>query len=304
MTAKKTPRALYDLAQLLEVGIAPSEAIARLRTESTRHDSVFALLNRELKAGRTFASAMLASGIASQLESAVLAAAAQSAELSEALRYVAANAEKRETRVASMPVRLWLPNFILVIALVSKAVRTSSAGMPLSELSGIALVTLCIIALSQYLLYRLRHDAGSALAMAWRLGLQRTSDIVIRYFEHYFFSLFAWQVESGLDYLNATNTQSGLIDASTYRRSIQHDRAHLSQGGEVTKGLANAGLARTPELIEVLRTGEASGRIEQALRHYLDRLSAELDQLNERVFTYLPRAYYVLAMLLAAASII
>lgn len=297
---KKTYSELFDIAHLLEAGIAPREAVDRLLGDETENPTLLAL-RAALKKGYSFSRAMALAGIAEQLESAILAVAETAGKLSEALRLVAARAEVRAQRVARIRWRFWVPNFVLLIALVTSSVRTMAEGAATTATFFNAAAIACVlVGASQLLLTWLSGDPSRRLALGWRLGLYRTSDSYRAFFEQTFFTLFAWQCNAGVDYHNGAKTLAQLIPNGDYAKRIGRYRRSINNGESVVTALRHARLLHGGELEQVMLSGETAGRLGDALEHYLDAQANRIEQLTAQIFAWLPRAYYLLVIAIAA----
>lgn len=296
---------LFDLAQLLEAGIAPAEAITRLQRGRTEDDHLLTQLRHDLQRGHALASALHLSGFATRLETEILKTAEVAGKLSEALRLVAANFEERRARTQSLRMRLWLPNFVLFAALAIQVVRATTAGLPLST----ALITpgitaLAIAGASQLLLACVARDASSWLSFGWRLGLHKSSDLFRQFFEQTFYTLLAWQTDSGLDYEAGAKTLASLVDCPSYRRAVSRYRQCITQGDAVTNALSRATLLVPGELQQVMKVGEQSGRLAPALQHYLHLQGEHLERVTANIYTWLPRIYYIVVLVIGAGFVI
>ena len=296
---------LFDLAQLLDAGIAPREAAERLRGDRGGEERSLAALLTDLKRGRSLATALSAAGFATRLETEILKAAEDTGKLSEALRLVADNFEARRARASALRMRLWLPNTIVFIALAIGVVRATTAGADLSAALFVAMtIALAVAIVTQALLACARRDASRWLALGWRFGLQRTSALFGRYFEQTFYTLFAWQVESGRDYVSGAKILRSLIDTRSYRNAVDRYQTLIAAGGAVANALQQAELLVPGELATVIDVGEQSGRLAPALRHYLIHEGHRLDRATNGIFTWLPRIYYFFVLLVGAGSLL
>ena len=291
------PAVLRDLALLIESGVAPREAAARIGSGGTTE-----ALRSSLARGRTLAAALREARLASGLETGVVDVAEHAGRTADALRFAAANAEQRERRVATLSARLWLPNVVLAIAVGIAVVRAAATGAALAPVVTLAvLVIAAAIAVTRGLRALLRRDASVWLAVGWRTGLVRVSPFVRRHFEQTFYTLLAWQLESGVDPVSGSKRLAALVDAPAYRSAVRDYRRAVAGGGSVTAALESAGLLQHAELATVLRTGEAAGRLPAALQHYLSLARDRREREIEFVLTWLPRIAYVVVLVIGGA---
>ncbi len=288
---------LFDLAQLIEAGIAPVEAIRRLQSDRVNDDHSLTRLAEHLQRGRGFASALGEAGYASKLETEILSAAEGAGKLSEGLRFVATNLEQRRARTKTLRLRLWLPNFVLFIALAIQVVRTTTTDTALSAaLVSAGIIALLAVGTSQLLLIYAARDPSHWLALGWRLKFHNSSDLFRHLFEQTFYTLFVWQIDSGLDYTSGSKALASLVDCASYRQAVTRYRQHVREGGAVADALTRAGLLAPGELEQVILVGEQSGRLGPALRHYLTFQGEHLERVLNNIYTWLPRLYYIIVL--------
>ncbi len=296
---------LNYLARLLEAGIAPLEASIRLLEICPDEKSAIAQLNNNLKLGRTLASSVHQAGFTSHLEHEILKAAEQAGKLTPALHFISSNIQKRKKRSRGLRSRLLLPNAVIFIILTLYIIHLISAD---GEIFPVLIATAPIIAVTisiTYLLLSLaRNDATYWLSLGWRLGLHKSSKRFRRYSDYYFFTLFYWQSDAGIDYIVGAKTLSTLYDADAYQASMASYLQKINHGNSVSDALSNTGLLTSGELLQIIRSSEKSGRLSHALHHYLTLDQPQIDTSIDSVFTWIPRIYYAVIMLVGIAALL
>jgi type II secretory pathway component PulF len=296
---------LFDLAQLLEAGISPAEATERLLSDGTEKDPALEDLASAFRKGRSIADALSGAGFATKLETEILRSAEQSGKLSEALHLVANNFEKRKLRTHALRLRLWLPNFLVFIALVVGVVRDVTAGAAIgASIVQATFVIVVIFCITQMTLRATARDASRWLSFGWRWRLQNTSTLFRRFFEHTFYTMFLWQAQAGVDPISGARSLTSALDAPSYRRSLRRYVDKLNRGESVVDALRDAELLVPGELAEVINTGEHSGRLAPALEHYLDIQALSLERKANTIFAWIPRVYYFVVIIISAGSLI
>lgn len=304
-TAMNDNPVLLDIAQLLEAGIAPLDAVERLHSDRGGEQRALAGLSRDLKQGRSLAVAVSAAGFATWLDSEILKAAENAGKLTVALRLVAANFERRRSRAARLRMRLWLPNTVMFIALAIGVVRATTAGAALSAaLFNAIAIALTVTVVTQTMVVMARRDPARWLSFGWGFGLQRNNALFRQYFEQTFYTLFAWQTDAGLDYVAGAKNLAGLIDVKSYRSAVDRYQRLVTAGGAVADALQRAQLMVPGELAEIFKVGEQSGRLVAALQHYLTDQGYRLERITTNIFTWIPRIYYGIVVVIAAASLL
>lgn len=295
---------LKYLAQLLDSNIAPIEASTRLLSICPHDKHVITQLLKSLNLERTLATSIHQAGFTSRLEYEILKVAEQAGKTSQALRFISSNIQKRQKRSRDLRTRLILPNTIIFIILTINAVQAVTARVAISSILITSIIVIAISISITYLLISLaRRDASYWLSIGWRLSLQQSSKLFRHYSDHFFFTLFYWQVDAGIDYISGAKTLSTLFDADTYQRSMTNYLHKLKNGETVTNALTDTHLLAPGELQQVISTGENSGRLTQALQHYLSTNQPKIDQSLNTLLTWIPRIYYFITMLMAVVII-
>ena len=296
---------LFELAQYLDAGLDPASAVARTCADKPADRRALDRLRTALRHGQSLAAALATTGYAGKLDAAIIGVGEHAGKLTAALRAVAERAERRDSRVAALRARLWLPNCVLAIVIGSNIVRALSAGTALSTaLLDAAIVALPILGVAYAITAALACDAVAWLRLAWTTKLIDSSALVREYFEHTFFTLLAWQANAGVDFVAGATNLGTLIDDPRYRKRVQRYRAALRRGDSVTTALANAGLLHGKELTQVLGTAEHAGRIASALEHYLAARGEQLERTTDAAFAWLPRVYYAAVFVIGGASLL
>lgn len=290
-------KTLTHLAQLLDAGIAPLEACIRLERICEHDKRAIRVIHRDVLLKRGLASGIHRAGYCSHLEYGLIRVAESSGKLGGALRFISSNLEKRQQRAKKLRVRLLLPISTLLIMLLINAVVSVTKEIPLSTvLTHVALAIIAVIISTRLLLINAHQDASLWLRLGFALKLNETSKLFQRYFEYFFFTLFTWQIEAGVDYISGSKVLQNLISAKYYVNSIEKYQQLISAGNGVTSALLQTHLIKTAELEQVAVTGEKSGRFSQALQHYLIAEGQRLDSTTDTIFTWLPRIYYFIVI--------
>jgi type II secretory pathway component PulF len=296
---------LFDLALLLDVGVAPLDALKRLREMRPEAVDALAVVQKELARGRGLARALRSAGFSSALETQLIDVAEHAGKLGDAMRLVTFGGERRKRRASTLRLRLWLPNTVAFLALAIAAVRAVTAGEAVSTAIFAALWQAGSIALLSQLLTSLAaRDLSVWLSWGWRLGLHARSRFFRDYFEQAFFTLMTWQAEAGIDPQAGSKQLNKLLDAVPYQRTLAQYKRRVTAGESLADALLGANLMRPGELYEVVRVGEQAGRLAAALRRYMTEQDARLERTTDSLLTWLPRVYYAVVVLAGAATLL
>lgn len=288
---------LTHLAQLLDAGIAPLEACIRLEKICEHDKRAIRVIHRDVLLKRGLASGIHRAGFCSHLEHELIRVAESSGKLGDALRFISDNLLKRQQRTKKLRTQMVLPISTLLIMLLINVVVSITAEIPLSTiLINVVLTIIAVITVTKLLLLAARQDASRWLSIGWILNLNQTSTLLQRYFEYFFFTLFTWQIEAGIDYISGSKALSSFIFAKSYKNTILEYQQLISAGNGVTASLLQTHLISTAELEQVAVTGEKSGRFSQALQHYLISEGNRLESTSDTILTWLPRIYYLIVI--------
>ena len=289
------PSIIQHLAQLLDVGIAPIDACRRLLDIRPEDEEIIKKLRKQLTKGQTLANAIYACKLCNRIENEIIKVAENSGKLQSALRWINNNIEQRQNRTRQLRTRLLLPNFVMLLMVIINIFIALANHANLFNVIINSSVTIIILASSTLVLLRFAEsDATSWLSLGWQLNFHNTSTLFRRYFNFYLFTLLYWQVEAGVNYVTGAKQLSKLIDSDSYQKAIRHYQTLLSNGNSVVNSLASTQLISSGELAQTLRTGEESGRMSQALNHYLILEQQRLSQSSDTIHTWIPRIYYLI----------
>ncbi|MFK7793798.1 MAG: type II secretion system F family protein [Gammaproteobacteria bacterium] len=290
---------LSYLAQLLDSHIAPIEASIRLLNICPDDKQAISQLIKNLRLGCTLAESVNQAEFTSQLEHEILKVAELSGKTSEALRFISSNIIKRQKRSHDLRMRLILPNAIIFIMLAIYTIRAMTAGSGIGSIliSSIPVLTLSI-SITYLLISLVRHDASYWISFGWRLGLQTSSNKFRSLSDHFFFTLFYWQQDAGIDYISGAKILNKLFNASAFQQSMSNYLANINKGKTVTDALSDAHLLAAGELQQVIKTGENSGRLAHALKHFLKANQLHIDQSTDIALMWIPRIYYLITMII------
>lgn len=303
-----TADALRQLATMLDAGITPADALARLQALDAERSAAWYKAHLAVQRGGSLALAIVRSGVLSQAQGVVLDAAADSGELVPALKQLAGQCEQRERDQRATRARLGLS--IAVFSVASLAVlalavarNPSTAGL-LAGVVQLAPRVMAFAALLWLLQALLRLDLLSALRWLWPTGQVLQLGVFQRWFEAVFLALLCQQLQAGRDFVAALAKLQGLIAHDDYTARLQGAAALGEAGHDMTSALDQAGLLPRAQTRTVSLAAEAAGSWDEAMGHHLSLLHADLRLQREAMLAWLPRAAYVAALLLVGPLIL
>ncbi len=300
-----SPQFIRELAALLGAGVAFQDALTSL---SRQHRGAAPMVRRlldELKRGRGIGDAMDASGFLSRQDRYLVAAAEQAGTLDAAFATLAERHEKRQARQARLRARLSLSLFTAFLVLaIGAVIAVNSKGASVDTAILSALLQMVMIVAVVHGLRRLAAlDAAAWLSWAWRAGLLQRSRRMSRVFEHYFYSVIAWQLEAGLPASDTLRNASGALDAASFEDTALACADRLAHGAGMHRTLTDAGLVLSHDLGTVIQAGEQAGRLAASIRHHLEQQQLHIDLDTDQLLAWIPRAAYVLVVLMAIGAL-
>jgi len=144
----------------------------------------------------------------------------------------------------------------------------------------------------------LQRDLLVWLSIGWRLpSFSRSNKVYRLAFEHTFYRLLTWQITSGIAADLAFNNMQYLLNANTYQRSVRSIAVAANSGMNLVQCLTEHGFVLTQQMKRVMQTSLHAGAWEQGVSHHLRLQSQQLDRKADDFFKWLPKFYYLLALL-------
>jgi type II secretory pathway component PulF len=288
-----------SLAAMLGAGLSPLEAVTTLQAGDAQLVRRLAPVVARLKQGQSFAKAIAAAHWHSAPTLELLAVAERAGKLPVALQFLATGHDQRRARMQKLKAQLWLPGLVLLLGLAAAVwlhvVRHQQSVA--AEMGSAALSLFAVYVVTRGLLGLLSRDGLQWLGWLWQCNLVRPFNVARLTFEHYWYALLLWQLEAGCDAQTALRQMAGLLASKKYRAQVQSCQHRVAKGGGLTAGLAQCGLLLSPELKQLLAAGEQAGALTSALQHQLALQRARLEQTLALIFEWIPRAYYLLILL-------
>ena len=294
------------LGALLAAGISPAQAAASLRDHKDIPLPVRRKLEpaaRLLTEGKSFVEAFGQTGLFQRYELEILRVSEIGGQLPQALTAMADRVEKAQARISTLRARFALPAAVLVIAMLAGTVLGAFRNGPQAVTVLGNLVTLLVVyVLTRWLMRLVTMDGLAWAAVFWQLGLTRRFAVCRRQFEYYWYDLFMAMAEAGVDFQAALNGMIGLIKVSSYQAQARSAHRQLGRGTSLSQALSDNGLILTEELRLVVHVGERSGRLSEAIRQHLAVQQRSFEVLVQSLDDWLPRAYYLVVLVVAVRA--
>ncbi len=284
-----------QFAALINAGIAPAQAILNLATADGETSKVLVRMAKDLNSGMEISVAFAKTQLITRQEQQLIHIAAFSGKLAPTLKCIADTLEVRQKRIKKCQHQLWLPVALMIITLMVEMVFHVVTGnnnlfLALIRCVGILAGVLMLLRLT---LYWLQLDSVHWLSLGWRMGFQYRLPLFQKFFEQYFYTIFVWQIESGVDFQNSVRQMEKLLKSGGYEAAAKNCQRLLKQGENVVDALSRSGVILTDVLQQVMNTGEQSGRLVEILRHHLQLQYRELELITDSFYAWIPRIYYI-----------
>lgn len=297
-----------QLAVMLDAGLTIEKAVQTLvlpapKTRAERRmNAVLERMYSLTRRGMGLSDAVRRAGAMDEFDLSLLRTAETAGRLPDGLNAIAQRRLAQIQRVATLSTSLWLPQLLLLIggfaALLVRVARGDNLLPSLVEIScwvvGARIVTVLFLGL-------LGLDPRVYLSKLWPLSWLRKHSLLFQSsFELTFFSAFLWQIRAGVAVEQVTKNCKGLLSNKAFQGTVDRVAQAMSQGLGVADSLIEHGLILSKRLRMTVNVAEQSGRWEQAIEQELGLRAAAITQSVDAKFKWIPRVYYVLALVVVA----
>lgn len=290
---------LRKFSVLLDAGVTPTDAIKSLQESPDTINSQLSTISQGLGKGKTIADALQESKLLDLHTIRLIKIAEQAGKISLALKFIAQQTEKHQSRMQRLKHKLWLPWTLLIIAIFSNiALKVLSNNFTASSLYS-SFIPLLIVALATYLLFLfLQSNPLYWLSRIWGSIFIKDVRYLQWLFEYTWYTQLVWQIEAGINYESAIKNSAGLLNSPRYRRDIRHCQQLLKQGNSLASALEQSHLLVSGSLKQILQNAESAGRLESSIKHQLALQEESLERLSNFIFEWLPRIYYLIMIVI------
>lgn len=295
------PFQLRQLAVMIDAGIAIDAALASL--DSTRDAKRRVKLQRAVrlvKRGVGLPDAFLKAQLIGEFDYEMLCTAEEAGRLSDGLNHISERRVKQLQRADSLKASLVLPKTLVFVGAVAGVfVRTASGNQSIAE----ALISVGIAAAWFYLICYLalnivRADTRIWMSLLWPYEfIRKRNQWYCLALEYYFYNSLIWQVSAGVPYGTAVKRCSKLLTSKTFCEKTEKASRQMESGTSLSQSLIDEGLVISRYMRQVLLVADESGKHELAIKNELKLQSHRLKQKTENFFKWMPRVFYVVALL-------
>jgi type II secretory pathway component PulF len=288
-----------EFATLLTSGLAVSDALVHL---AAIHPLLAARLReaaRQSGAGRPLSDALLTSGLIPASWQPRLQWAERCGDVPAVLADLSREQAHARERLRRLRARMMPGWALLVILLLVAMVMASVRGCGWSGLVGMCLPVLAVTGLAVLLGRSVTVDGLQAARYMRRWGLDRVSEVCALHVSRLWADWIMRGLRAGLPAVEVMASLAPLYPDDAWRRSVRAVGRRLARGESLGDTLLASGWSLPPALRAALVTGEATGRIDESLRHWLTLSQQTVELSLASVSGSLPWVFYV-AVLVAA----
>ncbi len=292
-----------ELATLTEAGISIVQAMSKVHLPP-KNRLLWAGVKSQLEQGKSLAKSLGESGLISRYELEIISVSEEAGRLPEGLKMIAETSTKRILRVKRLQSKLYLPFFVLVIAIAISSLLTlvKNPSIPVGMIILRAFLWLGVaIVITRMVLRFLKNDACTWLILAKKLA---HTDWYKMQFAQVVFGALYWQIRSGIDFQAGFMRITKLINHKIIIKKLKKTSQLCGEGKSVYQSIQQAQLPLTQECLQILLVAEESGNWETTMKHYLDNQSELLEIKMNSLFEWAPRIYYSLTAVVAISVIL
>ncbi|MGH8750419.1 MAG: type II secretion system F family protein [Burkholderiales bacterium] len=302
LTYRQRAEVFTQLAALEHAGIPHHTALAMLDTREAQIKSRAALARGMFAKGFDLALAGEKSALFTRLEAAILRAALSAGSPVLVYRRLADLYSQKSAQLQTLRARMLMPAFIALLSVLIEPVPELIAGAlsPGAYLRH-TLSLLALAGLGIYLILRvpswleqgfLRNLKPIVDHVALKLPL--LGQIRVRKNVRDFYANLGLMLEAGLAMHDALPKALETVANLSVRKEFTALERRVRSGANLCQALQGFAYAGTSRSVELICTGEASGRLPEMLRRCSENETAQLDAFDEQFFLWIPRLVYAL----------
>lgn len=299
-----------QLALLERAGVAVIQAVGMLRLPGEQ--ARVAKTQRGLEQGLDLAEAGIRAGLFAPFEARVLAAALQAGSPALAHERLGAAAAAQSRRASQLRARLAMPAFVFAVSLFVQPLPaliagSISGGSYLAQTVGVLLELAVLLALAGHLLRRFGSTGegmGRLVVETVAINVPIVGPMLVRSQAQVFFENLALLLASGVSMFDALPTAASTLWMRAVRVQFEGLLPQMQAGATLANAARSLGCLGNREVIGMLATGEASGRLPELLAHYARAEGVEIASMQDQFATWLPRIIYAAIALWMAAGLI
>ena len=285
-----------SIATMLASGLTSVQVFTTIQQQLSTKEPLYRVCQQAIplvEAGLSLVEVLYELNCLSAYHYQLLKVAEYSGQLSTVFIQIAYQLERSQERQQRLKIQLRTSQVIISIGLLAHVLLSLfKQQFPFIEI--IFFIALLII--TKGILTILTADLFSVLAWIWHNRFAKISSVLVRFFEYYLFRLLLIQWQSGIDAEQSLAQLNSLFNSELLKQKIRLAQGQIAKGASLTTTLAKQQLILSSHLKQAMQIGEASGRLTEHLAHYLQQEEKYLALVIDSVYEWLPRFYYVLAI--------
>jgi len=299
---------LKQLAVMLDAGVASDKAFSALLKGIQKNPfrAKMSKAQRSISNGVSISKAMYKQGLISHADSVLLGVGEQPGKTADALNLLHKLRQDQIMTLGALRSRLILPLAILTIgALAGIAIKVFAGNSLFSAFSEVFWPSAFVLFLIKFVLHVFSMDHSKLLSSLWSFpvlnSLFKQSDSYVQLsFIQLFYQPLLRQIQAGLPADKAIKNCGLLLSNADFKRQVFSAASLVSKGEEIGEALSLQGLVLSKRLNGVLRTGNQSGRFDQAIASELNLQRIKLQQKYKNICDWWPRLAYVVVLVVVS----
>jgi type II secretory pathway component PulF len=302
LTKIEKTQLINQLVVLINAGISPSSAVAKIRESDVRVSVFFSVTANHLRKGKSFSVSFAESGLLNRFDLMLLEIAEKSGQLSLGLADIMHRLEKRHNQVKILKQKCYLPLGTLAVVILATTLLTMVRDSPMQALfqflagGGYFLILIFFI---KFVLAQSDNSTDLAFRIFWRKPRLRSVGLLKNIIEYNWYYTLIFQLKTGINVFQAVKALEGFCNEPDYLESMANCQKAISSGSDLSSALTDSGLVFNTNLYQLLNSAEKSGSLDSALTRYLTQQKLDLENQIGSFIQWSSRIFYFLVLLIA-----
>lgn len=285
-----------SIATMLASGLTPVQVFTTIQQQVSTKEPFYRVCQQAiplLESGLSLVEVLYELDCLSAYHYQLLKVAEYSGQLSTVFIQIAHQLERSQQRNQRLKIQLRVSQAIISIGLLAHLLLSLfKQQFPIIEM----VFFIALLTITRFILNLINANLFSVLAWIWQSRFAQKISIFTRFFEYYLFRLLLIQWQSGIDPEQGLAQLQLLFANPSLKQKIRLSQAQIAKGAALTTTLTKHQLILSSHLKQVMQIGETAGRLTDHLAHYLQQEEKYLALVIESIYEWLPRFYYLLAI--------
>lgn len=284
------------IATMLASGLTPQHIFNTIQQQVSNKEPLYRVCQQAIplvESGLSLVEVLYELDCLSAYHYQLLKIAEYSGQLSKVFIQIAHQLERSQERNQRLKIQLRVSQVIISIGLLAHVLLSLfQQQFPLVEM----MFFIALLAMTKLIFKVINADLFSVLAWIWHQRLTKMIPILRRFFEYYLFRFLLIQWQSGIDAEQSFTQLNSLFNSGLLKQKIRLAQGQIAKGAGLTATLLKQQLILSSALKQTMQVGESAGRLSEHLEHYLQQEEQYLAIVIADFYEWLPRFYYVLAI--------